>query len=105
MVLILLTVATVTGGLIATVRRHAPSNILLRWMLTQRRLRWAVPVGLAGGTAYTCLALLATHLADRSGIPALYVVAVLGVYNAVRFALTIPIALIRLLVARHRERR
>ncbi len=105
MVLILLTVATFMASVLAMLRRHAPSNVLIRWILTRRGLRWATPVSVAAVAAYAALAVLACGGVDAGGPPILYLAVVVGLYNAVRFAVLIPLATTRLFLARRREAR
>ena len=50
--------------------------------------------------AYSCTALLDTEAPGR-----LNLIVILGIYNGFRFTIMGPMSLIRLLTARHRERR
>lgn len=104
MFVIVLAATAVAVKVVTAVHRFTPSNLVIRRVLTRAGYRWALPVGAAGILAHGAIALLAGILAGQGGPGAWHLLVILGLYNAVRFAVLIPVATLRLLSARWRER-
>ena len=83
-------------------RRCMPTNILLDAIRTRRGLKWGVPAMLLA-VPYLYLASLCTLLADRGGTGWLYLVALVCVWNALKFAWIGPVSFVLLVRARLRE--
>ncbi len=85
-------------------QRFAPSNIVIRRVHTRTAVKWGPLVGLAGVVAYGLL-LVVTGTIVRDGGPGWVNLFVLvGFWNTLRFAVLIPVSLVRLLRVRHQEK-
>ena len=105
MLVIVLAATAVAVKVVTAVHRFAPSSLVIRRVLTRTGFRWAVPVGAVGVFVYGAIALLAGTLAAQGGPSVWHLLLLVALYNAVRFAVLIPIATARLLVVRWREHR
>lgn len=103
MFVIVLAATAVAVKVVTTVHRFTPSNLVIRRVLTRTGYRWALPVGAAGVLAYGATALLAGTLAAQGGPSVWHLLLLVALYNAVRFAVLVPVATARLLAVRWRE--
>lgn len=85
-------------------RRLTPTNILLDAIHTRRGLRWGVPAMLLA-VPYALAAVYCTGLVEAGGSGWLSVLALLFVWNAVKFLIAGPVTLIQLSHVRIREAR
>jgi small-conductance mechanosensitive channel len=85
-------------------RRFMPTNIALDAIHTRRGLKWAVPAMLVA-VPYALAAALCAGLVETGGSGWLNVLTVLFVWNALKFVVAGPAALLRLLAVRRREAR
>ena len=92
----------VTARIHYAVRGFMPSNILLDALHTRRGLKWGVPAMLLA-VPYTLAAVFSTGQADAGGSGWFNLLALVFVWNALKFVLAGPVTLMRLLRARRRE--
>jgi hypothetical protein len=85
-------------------RRRMPTNILLDKIRTREGLKWGVPAMLLG-VVYLFAAAMCITLIDRGWHPALYLLFLLLLWNALKFLWIGPVSLYLLVRARLRERR
>ena len=88
-------------------RRYMPTNILLNAARTRRGLKWGVPAMLLA-LPYLYAASLCTVLIGRGAPGWLYIVAIVCVWNALKFVWVGPVSgglLIRRRAANHRDAR
>lgn len=64
----------------------APTNIAIAWLRTRHGLKWAVPAALVATPLYAWAASAVVDVIDRGGPPWLSFVAMLCVWNALKFA-------------------
>jgi hypothetical protein len=85
-------------------RRFMPTNIVLGAIRTRRGLKWGL-LAMLLAIPYSLAAALAVGLVD-AGAPAwFYAIALLFVWNALKFIVAGPVTLIRLMVVRANEAR
>jgi hypothetical protein len=84
------------------VRRLMPTNIVLDAIHTRRGLKWGLPVMLLA-VPYAFASVFCAGLAEAGGSGWLNVLALLFVWNALKFLVAGPVTLIRLLRVRGRE--
>lgn len=88
----------------AALQRWAPSNRLARWTRRRRNLAWA-PLAAAAASAGCFAALWLVMTAVQAGATRwLYLLAIVLVWDAIKFAWLVLFSLLRLLVAAVRER-
>ena len=93
-----------SARLYALVQRFAPSNIVIRRVHTRTGIKWGPLVGV-GGVAVYGLLLVVTGTIVRDGGPGWVNLFVLvGFWNTVRFAVLVPVSIVRLLRVRHQEK-
>jgi hypothetical protein len=88
-------------------RRYMPTNILLDAIRTRRGLKWGVPAMLLA-IPYLFAASTCTALIDGGASRWLYVVALVCIWNALKFIVIGPLSvglLIQTRVAEHRDAR
>ncbi len=85
-------------------RRYMPTNILLDVIRTRRGLKWGVPAMLLA-VPYLFAASICTALIDGGASRWLYVVALVCIWNALKFIVIGPVSAVILLRARNAERR
>jgi len=83
-------------------RRYMPTNILLDAIRTRRGLKWGVPAMLLA-IPYLFAASTCTALIDGGASRWLYVVALVCIWNALKFIVIGPVCLLLLTGARLRE--
>jgi hypothetical protein len=86
------------------VRRFLPTNIALDAIHSRRGLKWGVPAMLIA-LPYLLAAAFCVGLVEDGGSGWLSLLALLFVWNALKFIICGPATLIRLVLARHREAR
>ena len=86
------------------VRRFLPTNIALDAIHSRRGLKWGVPAILIA-LPYLLAAAFCVGLVKDGGSGWLSLLALLFVWNALKFIISGPATLIRLVLARHREAR
>lgn len=84
--------------------RWAPSNLLLDRIRTRRGLKWGVPAMLLAAPLLLSAA-ICSELAKHDGYGALYLLALLLIWDAFKFLMIGPISLILLGVVMWRESR
>ena len=89
-------VTAVTARVYYSLRRFMPTNILLDAIHTRRGFKWGVPAMLVA-VPYALAAAYCVGLVEAGGSGWLNVLALLFVWNALKFLVAGPIALIRLL--------
>jgi hypothetical protein len=77
-------------------RRYMPTNILLDAIRTRRGLKWGVPAMLLA-IPYLFAASTCTALIDGGAYRWLYVVALVWIWNALKFIVTGPVSVVLLL--------
>ena len=87
-----------------SVRRFMPTNIALDAIHSRRGLKWGVPAMLIA-VPYLLAAVFCIGLVEDGGSGWLNLLALLFVWNALKFIVSGPATLIRLVLARHREAR
>jgi hypothetical protein len=91
----------------AAVNRHldrwAPSRRLLRWLRTRQGLKWGMPAA-CGGLALVLAGIEIASFVPEARLPVLYLPAVLLIWDGFKLAVHGPISLLRLGLARLRER-
>ena len=85
-------------------RRYMPTNILLDAIRTRRGLKWGVPAMLVA-IPYLLAASVCTALIDGGASRWLYVVALVCIWNALKFIVIGPVSSMRLVNAWIPERR
>lgn len=85
-------------------RRFMPTNILLDAIRTRRGLKWGVPAMLLA-IPYLLAAGVCTALIDGGASRWLYVVALVCIWNALKFIVIGPVSAVILLRVRNAERR
>lgn len=78
---------------------YAPTNIAIAWFRTRCGLKWAIPVALVAMPLYAWAADAMANVLDRGGRTWLGFVAMLCVWNAIKFAINAvltPLAVARL---------
>jgi ABC-type transport system involved in cytochrome bd biosynthesis fused ATPase/permease subunit len=85
-------------------RRHMPTNILLDAIRTRRGLKWGVPAMLLA-IPYLFAASICTALIDGGASRWLYVVALVCIWNALKFIVIAPVSAWMLLRCKRAERR
>jgi hypothetical protein len=88
--------------LIWIVSIHMPTNILLNAIRTRRGLKWGVPAMLLA-VPYLYAASLCTVLVDHGASGWLNIVALVCVWNALKFVWIGPVSVALLLRTRHSE--
>jgi len=83
-------------------RRFMPTNIALDAIHSRRGLKWGVPAMLFA-LPYVIAAAFCVGLVEDGGSRWLNLLTLLFVWNALKFIISGPATLIRLVVARHRE--
>ena len=86
------------------VRRYMPTNIALDAIHRRRGLKWGVPAMLIA-VPYLIAAAFCIGVVQDGGSGWLNLLALLFVWNALKFIIAGPATLVRLLTARHREAR
>lgn len=84
-------------------QRFAPSNIVMRKVHTRTGIKWGPLVGLIGGIVYGLLMVAAGTIVRDGGPGWLNLFVLVGFWNAGRFAVLIPVSMVRLLRVRHQE--
>ena len=84
-------------------RRYMPTNILLDAIHTRRGLKWGVPAMLLT-IPYLLAASVCTALIDGGASRWLYVVAVVCIWNALKFIVIGPVSVALLLQCKRSER-
>jgi hypothetical protein len=84
-------------------RRYMPTNILLDAIRTRRGLKWGVPAMLLA-IPYLFAASTFTALIDGGASRWLYVVALVCIWNALKFIVIGPVSVVSLFRARYAER-
>lgn len=82
------------------VLQHAPTNRLLAELRTRQGLRWSIPVALVLVPVYLFAASIATTVIEDGGPGWLNLIVVLLIWNAMKFAVMVPISLCLLARAR-----
>lgn len=85
-------------------RRYMPTNILLDVIRTRRGLKWGVPAMLLA-IPYLFAASISTALIDGGASRGLYVVALVCIWNALKFIVIGPVSAVLLLQCKRAERR
>ncbi len=94
----------VTARIHYAVRGFMPTNVVLDAVHTRRGLKWGVPAMLLAGP-YALAALFCVGVVEAGGSGWLNVIALLFVWNALKFVVAGPMTLIRLLRVRRHEAR
>lgn len=84
-------------------RRFMPTNILLDAIRTRRGLKWGVPAMLLA-IPYLFAASISTALIDGGAARWLYVVALVCIWNAIKFIVIGPVSVVALLQRKRSER-
>ena len=84
-------------------RRYMPTNILLHAIRTRRGLKWGVPAMLLA-IPYLFAASICTALIDGGASRWLYVVALVCIWNALKFIAIGPVSVVLLLQCKRSER-
>lgn len=84
-------------------RRYMPTNIPLDAIRTRRGLKWGVPAMLLA-IPYLLAASVCTALIDGGASGWLYVVALVCIWNALKFIVIGPVSVVLLLQCRRSER-
>ena len=95
---------SLTARIHYSVRRFMPTNIALDAIHSRRGLKWGVPAMLIA-VPYLLAAVFCIGLVEDGGSGWLNLLALLFVWNALKFIVSGPATLIRLALARHREAR
>lgn len=95
---------SVTARTHYSLRRFMPTNILLDAIHTRRGLKWGVPAMLLA-IPYALSAVTCAGLATGGGSGWLKVLALLLLWNSMKFLVAGPVTLVRLLRVRSREAR
>jgi hypothetical protein len=82
-----------------TLLQYAPTNLLLRRLLSRKALKWGTPFMLLG-VAYLLAAVLLTHMLNDGGPGWLNLLVLLGTWNGFKFIAFGPISAILLARAR-----
>ena len=85
-------------------RRFMPTNVMLDAIHTRRGLKWGMPAMLLA-VPYALATVLCAELVRTGGSGWLNVLALLFVWNALKFLVAGPVTLIRLIRVRGREAR
>lgn len=85
-------------------RRYMPTNILLDALRTRRGLKWSVPAMLLS-IPYLFAASICTALIDGGASGWLYVVALVCIWNALKFIVMGPVSAVLLLRCRRAQDR
>ena len=85
-------------------RRYMPTNILLDAIRTRRGLKWGVPAMLLA-VPYLFAASICTALIDGGASRWLYVVALVCIWNALKFIVIGPVSAVMLLRCKRTEQR
>ncbi len=85
-------------------RRYMPTNILLDAIRTRRGLKWGVPAMLLA-IPYLFAASICTALIDGGASRWLYVVALVCIWNALKFFVIGPVSAVLIMRIKHAERR
>lgn len=85
-------------------QRFAPSNIAIRRIHTRSGLKWGPPVGLTGVVIYGLLTFITGAIARDGGPGWLNLFVLVGFWNSIRFAVLIPVSIVRLLRVRNQEK-
>jgi hypothetical protein len=93
-----------TASMHYAVRRFLPTNIALDAIHSRRGLKWGVPAMLIA-LPYLLAAAFCVGLVEDGGAGWLSLLALLFVWNALKFIISGPATLVRLVLARHREAR
>ena len=94
----------VTARMYYTFRRFMPTNIVLDAIHTRRGLRWGVPAMLLA-VPYTLAAAFCVGFTNAGGSGWLSILALLLLWNALKFLVAGPLTLFQLLVVRASEAR
>lgn len=92
----------VTARIHYVVRGFMPTNVVLDAIHTRRGLKWGVPAMLLA-VPYALAAVFCVGVVEAGGSGWLNVVALLFVWNALKFLVSGPMTLMRLLRVRRRE--
>lgn len=84
-------------------RRYMPTNILLDVIRTRRGLKWGVPAMLLA-IPYLFAASTFTALIDGGASRWLYVVALVCIWNALKFIVIGPVSVVLIMRIKHAER-
>ena len=85
-------------------QRFCPSNIVIRRVHTRTGIKWGPLVGVAGVASYG-LVMVVTDTIVRDGGPGwVNLFFIIGFWNTCRFAVLIPVSVVRLLRVRHQEK-
>jgi hypothetical protein len=87
-----------------TLLRHAPTNVLLRWLRSRNGLKWGVPFMLLGA-AYLFASVALGVLIRNGGAGWLNVLVLLCIWDGVKFVAFGPLSLVLLARVRIREHR
>ena len=85
-------------------QRFAPSNIVIRRVHTRTGIKWGSLVGLAGVVVYGLLMVVTGTIVRDGGPGWVNLFVLVGFWNTLRFAVLIPVSLVRLLRVRHQEK-
>jgi hypothetical protein len=85
-------------------QRFCPSNIVIRRVHTRTGIKWGPLVGLAGVAFYGLLIVTAGTIVRDGGPGWVNLFSIVGFWNTCRFAVLIPVSVVRLLRVRHQER-
>jgi hypothetical protein len=86
----------------ALLRRAVPTNVLLDKLRTRRGLKWGAPAMLIG-IAYLGLSIATTTLVAHGWTRWLYLLAILFLWDGLKFLINGPISLVGLLLVHIRE--
>ena len=94
----------------ATIQRYfqtyAPTNVAIAWLRTRRGLKWAIPAALVATPVYAWTSTALLDVMDHGGPPWLGFVAMLCVWNALKFginALLTPFVMLRFRLMARRQ--
>jgi len=93
----------ISARLYDLVQRFALSNIVIRRIHTRTGLKWGWLAGVGGVVSYGLLMFVASTTARNGGPGWVNLFVLIGFWNAVRFAVLIPVSVLRLLRVRHME--
>ena len=93
----------ISARLYGLVQRFAPSNVVIRRVHIRTGIKWGPLVGLAGVVVYGLLMAVAGTVVRGGGPGWVNVFFIVGFWNTVRFAVLVPVSVVRLLRVRHQE--
>jgi hypothetical protein len=93
----------ISAHLYSLLQRFAPSNIVIHRVHTRAGIKWGPLVGLAGTVVYGLVMVVTATIVHHGGPGWVNLLVLVAFWNALRFAVLIPVSVVRLLRVRHQE--